>query len=270
MGKRIDCVIGWTLLFTAGFATFLYAWRNIYVALACALAFLFLGRVVSARLRGALCGRRSHKRHRQDQAERQVRSWLYMPEDAALDEIAGAVLAANKIHAQKLDSTSYRKKDGGEIRFALIQSHPDGSRTDANQILMHWKANRRAATLVLANTGFFDEKARQYAGRLNAPCISLYDGQALIDAVLRSGIEWPARDADGGPSQEEKKTSRWQAAFARLRAINRRSAWRSALYGGLLMALYFLIGTPTYLILSLVLLALAAMGIHRPKQSSAL
>lgn len=259
MGRKIDRIIGNGLLFLAPFAFFLFAWRNLYIALATAILFFAVSRRIARFLDERFGDRKRAKGRKKGLAEAVVRGLLYEPEDMALTRAAKIILSSSGYETSGLQGTLFTKENGERIAFSLIRNHPDGAKTDASDVLKHWHANRDCDTLVLINTGYFDEKARLSQDTYTVPRVRTIDYNELIMAALKTGVK-----ADEACPAREKKKTRGKHIAARLTLISQKGILRNALYGAILMALYLLIGIKTYLFISLFLLALAALGLKKP------
>lgn len=261
MGRRIDRIAGGLVLFLAAFAFFLFAWRNLYIALLAAGLFLFFAKKIAMVADDRFGSRRKGRAKRKKLAEEKALKWVFQAEEIALDEAARILLATNGYTADDLTDRRFIKKSREVCQFALIQNHPEGAKTDGNAVLRYWKAHAECDTLILLNTGFFDEKARAIVESLTKPGMRLIDRDELVQLICQSKLDIHAEEQP----MRQKKGARIRQILRQIMAISRKAIWRNALYGALLMILYFLIGIKTYLVVSLVLLGLAAVGLRRPK-----
>lgn len=249
MGRKIDMLFFSALSAATGFLYFYWATHAFYMALVLTIAFEILLMI----LFHYISHWHSARNKRVQAARARIEQWLYMPYEEALSE------------AQECVRRNFPDGNAEGTEYQLIQQHPQGQPFDATQAIVRWRdaAARNVKALVLLNTGRFDERARPVCETLRQPRVCLLDARQLNTLLLQT----PSAAPDALPSAKHRWGS-WRVLGKHL--VNRKRAPRCALYGALMLTLYLLLGTWTYLPIALFLLGLSALGMKRERLPSSL
>lgn len=235
MPGKIDRAALFVLLLALGFVLFWAAVGRWPVALALTCA-LGLSTHACCRAWRARCGaNRAYNRARARDARALIDGWAVRPDADAAEAHVRARFASSPPFA-----------------FRLLARHGAAPPLNANDLLSLWREHAGDERLVAASTGPIDREAQALAATLSSPAVRLLDADALADALAGSGLELP-----------EAPPARRRLRLPRL-APSRKKAPYCLIYALFMLAAYWLLGAPVYLLAALFLIALAVLGLKKP------
>lgn len=241
MAARIDRIAAIGLVAAAFFLFFRAAFGSIVPALGLTAIALTLLRTVYLTGKRRFGRARARRLAREKAARALVRAWAFTPD---------TVLAKKHLMA------AYPQQ--ADVNVVLLPLHTAAPSLDAGHLLNLWRARRGQNRLAVLTTGSVDAAARALVPTLDHPQVALLDGKELASVLVKSALPLP-----DSPEKPAKRR------FA-LPKPNRKRAPVCALYGLLMLGMYWLLGRNLYLVIALVLLGLSALGMRRAKAPSAL
>ncbi len=150
-----------------------------------------------------------------------------------------------------------RASYGAECPVELIQLHPS-TKLPQDRLFDAWRAHRGEAQLAVCATCSAGADDRALAASLKSPRVALVDANLLRQLIAEHPEGF---DCDSAAPASPRLRFRLRRAAALL--VNRKNAPRGLLFACVLLALYALNGSLTYLIAAMALLFLALVALHR-------
>lgn len=268
-GRRLDQVMLWALLLGGGYLFFAGSTGSVPAALALSAAWLALLLLVKKSFVELRLNRYEPNRaSRLRAAQARVNRWMMGDPWEALNESAQLLCGFYRLEPPDGQSPVTSHEKGQPVRFDLLQEHPSGQMLDATRLLNLWKAqpHDRPETLVVMTTGKVHPDARSFAQELKLPQVRLFDGAQLSALLIKSGHRLDVSESEG--ASKRATSARWRTLYPHL--VNRAKSRRYALYALMLMALFWVLGSPAYLICALACLALCILGFKQPNRPATL
>ena len=143
-----------------------------------------------------------------------------------------------------------RRYGPGAYALVLRPIHALGPALTASQVLECWREHRGQDQLLICATGPVSPQARAAAREMERPVTRLLDGEALARIAAWGDMPLPQTPKAGRRiALSLPKRSRAPALLA---------------YGGIMLAMYLVLGWGLYLALGLILIGLGAVCLKRP------
>lgn len=218
-GKSIDRFVFSVISATVFYLFFLNAWGNI--PLACFLAF-----ICSLILRRLILKRPVYFKCTRAHAEAELLRIAQMTDSEA---------------GKALEQLVRKRYPDESFTLSPMTKHPSQTLSMAD-VFAQWKKHRVEEHLLIACTCSADPRAIMYARELNSPLVAVIDKRHLLRIIRTTGIEHENAPRITFIQRLKRIPQRLSAGHASM---------KNALFGVLLIALYFLVGNVLYLFLGL-------------------